>query len=92
MGWVLDEAGISHALISAWYAPCNVMISNDEVASFVEESGVSGAGLIDISHYMEAMREIRRCINDLGFKAIRAPWLWSVPPTDRLFVHLCRML
>ena len=26
---VLDEAGISHALTSAWYAPRNVMITND---------------------------------------------------------------
>lgn len=85
---VLDEAGISHALTSAWYAPRNVMISNDEVASFVEESGgrLVGVGSVDISRPMEAMREIRRCINDLGFKAIRVlPWLWSVPPTDRLF-------
>ena len=85
---VLDEAGISHALTSAWYAPRNVMISNDEVGSFVEESGgrLVGVGSVDISRPMEAMREIRRCINDLGFKAIRVlPWLWSVPPTDRLF-------
>ena len=85
---VLDEVGISHALTSAWYAPRNVMISNDEVASFVEESGgrLVGVGSVDISRPMEAMREIRRCINDLGFKAIRVlPWLWSVPPTDRLF-------
>ena len=85
---VLDEAGISHALTSAWYAPRNVMISNDEVASFVEESGgrLVSVGSIDVSRPMEPMREIRRCINDLGFKAIRVlPWLWSVAPTDRLF-------
>ena len=35
---------------------------------------------------MQATREIRRCIHELGFKAIRLlPWLWSVPPADRLF-------
>ncbi len=45
-----------------------------------------GVGSVDISRPMEAMREVRRCIHDLGFKAIRVlPWLWSVPPTDRLF-------
>ena len=85
---VLDEAGISRALTSAWYAPRNVMISNDEVAAFVEESGgrLIGVGSVDISRPMEAMREVRRCIHDLGFKAIRVlPWLWSLPPTDRLF-------
>jgi predicted TIM-barrel fold metal-dependent hydrolase len=35
---------------------------------------------------MAAMREIRRCVEGLGFKAIRVlPWLWEVPPTDRRF-------
>ena len=65
---VLDEAGISRALTSAWYAPRNVMISNDEVAAFVEESGgrLIGVGSVDISRPMEAMREVRRCIHDLG--------------------------
>ena len=59
---VLDEAGISHALTSAWYTPRNVVISNDEVASFVEESGgrLVGVGLVDISRPMEEMREIHR--------------------------------
>ena len=35
---------------------------------------------------MEAVREIRRCVLELGFKAIRVlPWLWEAPPTDRRF-------
>jgi predicted TIM-barrel fold metal-dependent hydrolase len=35
---------------------------------------------------MAAIREVRRCIQDLGFKAIRIlPWLWEAPPTDRRF-------
>ena len=35
---------------------------------------------------MRAVREIRRCIDELGFKAIRVlPWLCERPPTDRLF-------
>ena len=29
----MDEAGIAKALISAWVAPCNVAISNDEGAT-----------------------------------------------------------
>jgi uncharacterized protein len=28
----MDEAGVSQGLISAWVAPRNIMISNDEVA------------------------------------------------------------
>lgn len=34
----MDEGGVTKALNSAWYAPRNVMISNDEVASFVAEA------------------------------------------------------
>lgn len=84
----MDEAGVSSALISAWYAPKNVMISNDEVASFVEQSGgrLVGVGSVDISRPMEAVAEVRRCVRELGFVAIRVlPWLWESPPTDRRF-------
>jgi len=84
----MDAGGVSKALISAWYAPKNVMISNDEVASFVEqaEDRLVGVGSVDISRPMQAVAEIRRCVRELGFKAIRVlPWLWEAPPTDRRF-------
>ena len=74
------------------------MISNDEVASFVAESGGRLVGVVpaDISKPMEAVTEVRRCVEELGFKAIRIlPWLWSLPPTDRRFypfyVACCEM-
>ena len=84
----MDLAGISKSLISAWVAPRNVMISNDEVAGFVAEAPdrLVGVGSVDISKPMAAVREIRRCVQELGFKAIRVlPWLWELPPTDRRF-------
>ncbi|GAA0925479.1 amidohydrolase family protein [Kribbella koreensis] len=84
----MDEAGIDKSLISAWVAPGNVMISNDEVAGFVEQAAgrLVGVGSVDIRKPMEAVREIRRCVEELGFKGIRVlPWLWEVPPTDRRF-------
>jgi predicted TIM-barrel fold metal-dependent hydrolase len=35
---------------------------------------------------MEAVREVRRCVSEFGFKAIRVlPWLWEIPPSDRRF-------
>ncbi len=85
---MMDQAGVDRSLISAWIAPGNVMISNDEVAGFVAEAPdrFVGVGSVDISRPMTAVREIRRCIHELGFKAIRVlPWLWEVPPTDRRF-------
>lgn len=85
---MMDQAKISKSLICAWVAPHNVMISNDEVAGFVAQAPdrLIGVGSVDISKPMTAVREVRRCIQDLGFKAIRIlPWLWEVPPTDRRF-------
>jgi predicted TIM-barrel fold metal-dependent hydrolase len=85
----MDEAGVSISLISAWVGPKGAMISNDEVAGFVSEapSRLVGVGSVDISRPMHAVREIRRCVNQLGFKAIRVlPWLWELPPC------VCRVL
>ncbi len=84
----MDEASVSKSLISAWAAPRNVMISNDEVAQFVSEypDRLVGIGSVDISRPMQATAEIKRCVNELGFKGIRVlPWPWELPPTDRLF-------
>lgn len=85
---MMDRGGVDRMLISAWVAPRNVMISNEEVAGFVGEAPdrLIGVGSVDISRPMEAVAEIRRCVRDYGFKAIRVlPWLWELPPTDRRF-------
>lgn len=84
----MDSGGVDKALISAWCAPHRVMISNDEVATFVSEAPdrLVGVGSVDISRPMDAVREVRRCIEELGFVAIRVlPWLWEAAPTDRRF-------
>jgi len=85
---MMDAAKIDCSLISAWVAPGNVMISNDEVAGFAGKypDRLTGVGSVDISQPMQAVKEIRRCVEELNFKAIRVlPWLWKLPPTDRLF-------
>ena len=85
---LMDAAGVAKGLISAWVAPRNTMISNDEVAGFVAEypDRLVGIGSVDIARPMRAVGEIRRCVEELGFKGIRVlPWLWELPPTDRRF-------
>ena len=85
---MMDQGQVDRMLISAWYAPGKVMISNDEVARFAQESDgrLVGVGGADIARPMEAVREVRRCVEELGFRAIRVlPWLWQLPPTDRRF-------
>jgi predicted TIM-barrel fold metal-dependent hydrolase len=38
---------------------------------------------------MAAVRELRRCVRDLGFKGLRViPWLWGLPPDDRRYYPL----
>lgn len=84
----MDAAGVDKSILSAWVGPRGAMISNDEVAGFIAEAPdrFFGIGSVDISKPMEAVREIRRCVEELGFKGIRLlPWLWQLPPTDRLY-------
>lgn len=84
----MDQGHVDKTLLSAWAVPGKYLISNDEVAQFVAQAPdrLIGVGSVDITHPMAAVREIRRCANELGFKAIRVlPWLFDRLPTDRLF-------
>ena len=75
-------------MISAWEGPRGSLISNDEVAAFVRQAPdrLAGVGSVDISRPRAAVREMRRCVRELGFKAIRVlPWLWELPPTHARF-------
>ena len=69
----MDQGGIARSLISAWVGPRGALISNDEVAGFVRQAPdrLAGVGSVDISRPRSAIRELRRCIRELGFKAIR---------------------
>lgn len=87
----MDAAGVDRALISAWHAPRRTLIGNDEVAGFVAQAPqrLVGVGSVDITRPMDAVREARRCVQELGFRAIRVlPWLFELPPTDRRYYPL----
>jgi predicted TIM-barrel fold metal-dependent hydrolase len=87
----MDEAGIDAGLLSAWHGPQGSLISNDEVAQWVAEhpDRLGGLAGVDLRRPVEAVRELRRCVGELGFKGLRIiPWLWEVPPTDRRFYPL----
>lgn len=88
----MDEAGVGFGLLSAWHAPREgQLISNEEVAGWVQSHPDRFAGLaaVPLDRPMEAVRELRRCVNELGFIALRMlPWLWEAPPTDRRYYPL----
>lgn len=88
----MDQAQIDVGLLSAWRGPHgDDLISNDEVAEWVAERPDRFAGLatVDLARPMDAIRELRRCVNDLGFRGLRmVPWLWELAPTDRRYYPL----
>lgn len=87
----MDAGGVRTALISAWYGPEGALISNDEVAGFVAESGgrLVGVASVDLRKPMAAVRELRRAVTTLGCKALRVvPWIWGLPPNDRRYYPL----
>jgi predicted TIM-barrel fold metal-dependent hydrolase len=87
----MDEAGVGLGLVAAWWGPQGALIDNDEVASFVRQhpDRLVGVASVDLSRPMDAVRELRRCVRDLGFRALRiVPWLWGLPPDDRRYYPL----
>jgi len=87
----LDAANVERALVSAWWGPQGPALPNDEVAALVRAhpGRFVGVASVDLLHPMEAVRELRRCVRELGLRALRIlPWLWNLPPNDRRYYPL----
>jgi uncharacterized protein len=87
----LDDARVDRALICAWWGPQGPLLTNDEVAAVVRAhpDRFVGVASVDLLRPMEARRELRRCVCELGFRALRIiPWLWNLPPNDRRYYPL----
>ena len=87
----MDAAGVQTGVLSAWHGPDGPLISNDEVAGFVEAhpDRFVAVAAVDLRNPMGAVRELRRCVRDLGFRGLRViPWLWGLPPDDRRYYPL----
>jgi predicted TIM-barrel fold metal-dependent hydrolase len=88
----MDRAEVGYGLLSAWSAPYQPpLITNEEVAGWVAQypDRFAGVAAVDLNKPMQAVRELRRCVTELGFKGLRVvPWLWDAPPTDRRYYPL----
>lgn len=87
----MDAGRVRRALVSAWWGPQGPIIDNDEVAAQVQASGgrLIGVASVDVARPMDAVRELRRAVKTLGFRALRVlPWLWNLPPDDRRYYPL----
>lgn len=87
----MDAAGVSRGLLAAWCGPAGWLISHDEVAAIAEKhpDRFVPVASADLNRPMDAVRELRRCVRERGFKALRVvPWLWNLPPDDRRYYPL----
>lgn len=87
----MDEAKVNQGLLSAWCGPQGYLISNDKVASCVQQfpDRFFGVAAVDIKKPREAIKELRRCVKELNFKALRiVQWLWNLPSDHRLYYPL----
>ncbi|MFI9502885.1 amidohydrolase family protein [Nocardia sp. NPDC052566] len=87
----MDAGGVDQAMLSAWHGPDGSLIGNDEVAAWIAKAPgrFHGIASVDLRKPMAGVRELRRRVQDDGFKGLRVlPWLWETPPTDRRFYPL----
>jgi len=87
----MDAAGVRRGLLCAWWGPQGPLIPNDTVAECVRRfpDRLVGIASVDLYRPMEAVRELRRCVRELGFRGLRIlPWLWNLPPDDRRYYPL----
>ena len=87
----MDRAGIAALMLSAWCRPGAWVFTNDEIARFTSRhpTRFHGVAAVDLARPLDAVRELERAVCELGFKALRViPWLWRLPPNDRLYYPL----
>ncbi len=87
----MDAARVRRGILSAWWAPDGPMITNDEVAAHVRAhpDRFLGIASVDLRRPMDAVRELRRAVRELGLSGLRIlPWLWNLPPNDRRYYPL----
>jgi predicted TIM-barrel fold metal-dependent hydrolase len=87
----MDAGGVRLGLLCAWWGPAGPLIANDAVAAIVRRypDRFVGVASVDLQRPMDAVRELRRCVRGLGFRALRIlPWIWNLPPDDRRFYPL----
>ena len=87
----MDAGGVRLGLAAAWWGPDGPLIANDDVAAWVRShpDRLVGVASVDLHRPLAAVRELRRCVRELGFRALRViPWLWDLAPDDRRYYPL----
>jgi uncharacterized protein len=88
---LMDEAGVRHGMLCAWWGPAGPMITNGSVATIcaAHPDRFVGVAAVDLTRPMKAIAELRHYVQDHGFRALRIlPWIWNLPPDDRHYYPL----
>ena len=87
----MDAAGVSKGLICSWQNAQEVLISNEEVASFVAQCPDRFIGIASAPMHkpVQAVKELKNWVNNHGFKGLRiVQWHWNLPPTHPYYYPL----
>src|SRR5262249_2695901 len=87
----MDRAGIQTMMLSAWHRPGQWVFHNDQISEMTRRfpDRFVGVAAVNLEKPVEAVRELDRAVNELGFKALRVvPWLWNRPPNDKFYFPL----
>ena len=87
----MEAAGVSRALLAAWYGPQGDLISNSEVLELVRQYPDRFSGMVsaDLRDPVAAVRTLREYVGEHGFVALRiVQWLWELPCTHPLYYPL----
>ncbi len=87
----MESAGVSKALIAAWYGPQGALISNEEVLEVVSQypDKFDGLASVDIRNPVAGARTLRKYVTEHGFKGLRiVQWVWEIPCTHALYYPL----
>jgi uncharacterized protein len=88
---LMDAAEVDVVLLSAWHRPGGWVLSNDDIAAFTTAypGRFRGIASVNLADPVRAVGELRRAVEELGFVGLRVvPWLWGLPPDDRLYYPL----
>lgn len=80
----MDQAHVRKGLICSWQNQEGVLISNELVHELVNKfpDRFIGIASVPLNKPMPAIRELRKCVNEWGFKGLRiVQWHWNLPPT-----------
>ena len=90
----MDEAGVEIGVASSFKFLDTWVVDNNETAAYIAQAPERFVGCftVDIRDPMPAMREFRRCVEELGYRAFRVePYQYgdgrttAPPPTDRIY-------